>query len=73
MDSFSDIEGLFSKLPYDASQYQEIGKFQDISQAGLRWALVAEITRYIAQSGTARSPVETGGIEGANVRKKSGS
>lgn len=50
MDSFSDIAGLFSKLPYDVSQYQEIGNVQEAGQIGSRWVLVAEISRSITQS-----------------------
>ena len=52
MDTFSDIAGLFSKLPYDVCQYQEIGNFQENSQVGSRWTLVAEISRSISHSGS---------------------
>jgi hypothetical protein len=52
MDTFSDIAGLFSKLPYDVSQYQEIGNFQETGRVGSRWTLLAEISRSITQSGS---------------------
>lgn len=45
MDAFSDIAGLFSKLPYDAGQYQEIGSLQESGRVGSRWVLIDEIFR----------------------------
>jgi len=50
MNSYSDIAGLFSKLPYDVKQYQEIGKFQELSPSAQRWSLVDEIYRSTIQT-----------------------
>ena len=43
MNRFSDIVGLFSKLPYDPEQYQEIKHSQDVAKVGVRWSLLGEI------------------------------
>jgi hypothetical protein len=50
MDATSDIAVLFSKLPYNANQYQEIGDFQQQDRVNNRWNLIAEINRSINQT-----------------------
>lgn len=47
--SSSDIDRLFSKLPFDANHYQEIGNFQGANRNSPRWNLVDEITNCISK------------------------
>ena len=58
MDTYSDIAGLFSKLPYDAMQYREVGSYQESSRAGSRWILLDEIFRSTNQPENGRSNEE---------------